>query len=197
MGKEKWEEACDCAFEDFKVIQPKWKNLNHYQKMIRAGHFYQLVFANGHNPSGLVSKEALHLPTKKRTIDHWLPARLILRAAMEYYPELFHNKDEFRYIFREVCQNTIALTEYQNGIVKFKNSEEEGIRIKYLSIKKYEICEDKEACNGKGRTGIIFFNTAKGSYSENKYEFINGFPLKKLIPEWITEFEKQFLIEKK
>ena len=73
----------------------------------------------------------------------------------------------------------------------------EGIRIKYLSIDKYEICEDKEACNGKGRTGIIFFNTAKGSYSENKYEFINGFPLKKLIPEWITEFEKPFLIEKK
>ena len=52
--KEKWEEACDCAFEDFKVIQPKWKNLNHYQKMIRAGHFYQLVLQFGQELKVLV-----------------------------------------------------------------------------------------------------------------------------------------------
>ena len=188
--KEKWEEACDCAFEDFKDIQPKWKNLNHYQKMIRAGHFYQFVFANGHNPSGLVSKEALLLPTKKRTIDHWLPARLILRAAMEYYPELFHNKEEFRHIFRELCQSTIVITEHQNGIVKFKNSIDEGIRIKYLSKDKYEICKDKD-----GNIGIEFFNTGNGSYKLKEYDFVTGFPLKELVPEWLTEFESQYVVE--
>ena len=43
MGKEKWEEACDFAFDDFKIIQPKWKNFNHFQKIILAGIFYQYV----------------------------------------------------------------------------------------------------------------------------------------------------------
>ena len=108
----------------------------------------------------------------------------------EYYPELFHNKDEFRHIFREICQSTIVLTEYQNGIVKFKNSQEEGIRIKYLSKDKYEICKDKD-----DNIGIEFFNSGKGSYTVNMYDFVTGFPLKELVPEWITEFESQYLIE--
>ena len=194
---EKWEKGCQLCFNFLNGIKDDWHNYDYHEVIIQSDQFYSYVFKCGENFSGLTSKEALHLPTKKRTRDHWLPARIFVRAMMQYQIQILNDYELFKYYFREVCQSTIEITEYQNGIVKFANDKREGMRIKYLSINKYEICEDKEACNGKGRTGIIFFNTAKGSYSENKYEFINGFPLKKLIPEWITEFEKQFLIEKK
>jgi hypothetical protein len=188
MGKEKWEEACDFAFDDFKRIQPNWKNYNHTQKIIKAGVFYQYVFANGMNFSGLVSREVIR--GVKSCIDHWMPARLVIRAAMENYPELFHNKDEFRYIFREVCQSTVKITSHQNEIVKFKNSKHVGLTIKHISTQKYEICKDKD-----GNKGIKFYNNGKGSCKERPYKYAKEFPLKYLVPEWITNFELKHKIE--
>ena len=187
---EKWEYACQLSFDHAKVVLKKWKDYNSFQKMIEAGVFYQYVYANGHNPSGLISKEALSLKSDKRTIDHWMPARIFFMATLDLYPELLNNFKMYKHYFRELCQSTIAITEHQNNIVKFKNSQEEGIRIKYLSKDKYEICKDKD-----DNIGIEFFNSGKGSCTVNMYDFVTGFPLKELVPEWITEFESQYVVE--
>jgi Fic family protein len=111
-------------------------------------------------------------------------------AMMEIYPELLNDSKKFKELFRELCQSTIKITEHQNDIVKFKNSIDEGIRIKYLSIEKYEKCKDD-----KDNIGIEFFNEGNGSYTLSKYDFVTGFPLKELVPEWITEFESQYVVE--
>ena len=85
---------------------------NQYTK---SDQFYSYVFKCGENFSGLTSKEALHLPTKKRTRDHWLPARIFVRAMMQYQIQILNDYELFKYYFREVCQSTIEITEYQNN----------------------------------------------------------------------------------
>ena len=187
---EKWEYACKNSFLHAKVILKNWKDYNYKQKMIEASVFYSYVFNNGSNPSGLISKEALLLKVNKRTHDHWNSARLFFRAMMEIYPELLKDFKKYRYYFRELCQSTIDITSHQNDIVKFKSDKDEGIKIKYLTIDKYEKCKDKN-----DNIGIEFFNSGKGSCTINEYNFVTGFPLKDLVPEWITEFETQYLVK--
>tara|TARA_Y100000310_G_scaffold9565_1_gene10068 strand:+ start:133 stop:717 length:585 start_codon:yes stop_codon:yes gene_type:complete len=187
---EKWEYACENSFLHAKVILKNWKDYNLLQKMVEASVFYSYVFNNGTNSSGLISKEALNLKADKRTKDHWNSARLYFRAMMELYPELLNNFKKFKYYFRELCQSTIDITPHQNDIVKFKSDRDEGIKIKYLTIEKYEICKDKD-----DNIGIEFFNSGKGSCKVKKHDYVTGFPLKELVPEWITEFESLYLVK--
>ena len=98
--------------------------------------------------------------------------------------------EKFKYYFRELCQSTIDITPHQNDIVKFKSDRDEGIKIKYLTIEKYEICKDKD-----DNIGIEFFNSGKGSCKVKKHDYVTGFPLKELVPEWITEFESLYLVK--
>ena len=179
----KWQKSCKFSYEDFRRYRDVWHTYDHEEVAHRASQYYANVFYAGPgNKSGLISLAAMHLPSNKVTNDHWASPRMNIRAIMDKNPEILDDYDEWEDNFRNFAMSTIALTSEENGIVKFQ-SKNGKIKINYLTIDKYNLCENKD-----GVRGIKFYDENKNNISPDGI-----FPLAHLIPPWFTKFEKQFL----
>ena len=190
MTMDNIEETCIHLHESFLIHRTKWLEYSWFRKTLTSNDFYQAVFRLTPVKSGLLSREALLLKEKERTKDHWMSPRIFCRAMMDCYPELLDDFDLFKHYISNLLVTTIEITSHQNNIVKFKNkNNEETIKIKYLTIDKYEKCVDKN-----GQEGIIFYNDGEGICKDHLYDYSTEFAFKNLVPDWITEFERKHLI---
>lgn len=143
--------------------------------------FYQHVYGLKHTVSGYISHDAMTVKKEETTDDHFLSARLIFRALMDKNREILKDFDKFVDLIR-TCQTTIKVTRDQNNTyaIKFRMDGEIPI-IKALTVEKYD--------------GFGWYQEEKGVLSE----FVDGqlvpkkFPLKHLVPDWLTEYEKKFV----
>ena len=143
--------------------------------------FYQHVYGLKHNFSGYISRDAMSAKKDSTTRDHFLSARLIFRALMDQNREILKDFDKFVDLIR-TCQTTVEVTRDQNNTyaIKFRMDGEIPI-IKALTVEKYD--------------SFGWFQEGKGFLTE----FVNGqsvpkkFPLKHLVPDWLTEYEKKFV----
>jgi len=130
--------------------------------------------------SGYVSKDAFNSQKNKTTRDHFLSARLVFRAMMAEYPELLHDFDGLHQLVKD-CQTTIKITRAQNnGSIKFRVIDE-APRINALTIDKYDSFGWYHPNHG--------FLT---EYADGKM-ISKPFPLKHMVPDWLTQFEKKLL----
>jgi len=146
-----------------------------------SGLFYQHVFGLKHIFSGYISRDAMSVKKNSTTRDHFLSARLIFRAMMDQNRGILKDFNEFVTLVR-TCQTTIKVTREQNNTyeIKFRMNGDIPI-IKTLTVEKYD--------------SFGWFQEGKGFLTE----FVNGqivpkkFPLKHLVPDWLTEYEKKFI----
>lgn len=122
--------------------------------------------------TGYQSRDAF-LNATDSTADHFLAARLVYRAMMDQCPEINSDYTQFSKLV-ETCRNTVRVTSAQNsGSIKFRM---EGARpvINMLTIDKYD--------------GWGWYKTGTGFLTSRE------FPLKNLVPEWLTEFERKWVV---
>lgn len=165
-------------FERIQNARKEWNDGEH-ARIYFSGTFYNGVYSMKNIRSGYVSRGAYDLPSKKQTHDHFLAPRLIFRGIMEEVPELIHDFDGLREVVIK-SQTTVAVTKPENDSVRFDNNDG-GFGIKMLTVEKYD---------------------SFGWYHKNEgflMEYVNGqmvpkkFPLKHMVPEWLTAFEKKYL----
>lgn len=104
----------------------------------------------------------------KHTDDHIFAPRLYFRALMKYQREVFSDFNLF-YPHFLLCRSTVRVTGKQNTDVKYDNNRGR-IYVPSLTINKYDTITDG------------WFHPMHG--------FVDEFPLKDIIPEFFTQFEK-------
>lgn len=143
--------------------------------------FYQGIYGMKRNFSGYLSKDAFLASTRDTTEDHFLSPRLIFRAMMECQRDILFDYDLFSALVH-TCRTTIRTTKAQNNSYQIKFRMNGTVPdIHALTIQKYD---------------------EWGWYQQNKgflTEYVNGellpqkFPLKHLVPEWLTAFERKYV----
>lgn len=143
--------------------------------------FYQGVYGMRHAFSGYISKDAFLTRQNMVTDDHFLSPRLTFRAMMDQRRDILFDYDLFADLVN-VCRTTIRITKQQNNSydIKFRMN---GITpdIRTTTLEKYD--------------GWGWYQQGKGFLTE----YVNGellpqkFPLKHLVPEWLTTFERQYV----
>jgi hypothetical protein len=131
--------------------------------------FYDFVWRSGMEDTGWYTVDTFD---KQKTHDHFLSPRLIFIAAIKNNPKFLSNFSEFKKVF-ELCRKTIGVTEKQNQDVKYKNNDGK-IKISKLTLEKYN--------------DYTFLHKTTGKVSKG------NFPLKDIIPDWLTKYEKTCLL---
>lgn len=165
--------------ERIQTAKREWNDGEHVRKDYSAM-FYQGIYGMEHLFTGYISKAAVVSHTDDTTEDHFLSARLVFRALMDQVPELLIDEDGMRDIIKR-CQHTIRITrDENNGPIKFKMRNTRPI-IRQATIDKYD--------------EFGWFQEGKGFLLEykNGEQVYQPFPLKHMIPDWLTEFEKKYL----
>jgi hypothetical protein len=169
----------DKLFERIQNARKEWNDGDHVRTYY-SGTFYNGVYGMQHKFSGYISGDALNAPKNKIAYDHFLSARLIFRAMMGECPELLHDYDGL-YSLVSDCQTTIKITRDQNnGDIKFRQRSS-GLRIKALTVEKYDDWK------WYYQDGTFLTETVNG------IEVPAKFPLKHMVPDWLTSFERKHL----
>lgn len=158
----------------------EWEDGEHARTYFSAV-FYQHIYGLKHNISGYISRDAMLAKKDEITDDHFLSSRLIFRAMMDKNRGLLKDFNKFVELVR-TCQTTIKVTRDQNNTYQIKfRMDGEIPDIKALTVEKYD--------------GFGWYQEEKGFLTE----YVNGqlipkkFPLKHLVPDWLTEYEKKFV----
>jgi len=151
----------------------EWDNPK--QRELYTNVFYQCIRTLRKDRTPYQTLDAAH--AGKVTHDHWLAPRLVLRALMEECPEMLLDRDEF-YKVIDLCCSTVGVTAAQNLLVRFKSNRNKfGLPIvRFLTRDKYDAFTWTH-----NKTGLL----------PHKHVF----PLKHLIPDWFTAFEKKCMKE--
>lgn len=148
----------------------RWNEGERVRRMY-AAQFYQGIYGMPRTVTGYQSRDAF-LKVSRRTDDHFLSARLVYRAMMDQCPEINTDYIEFSKLV-ETCRNTIRITSAQNnGSIKFRMKGARPV-INMLTIDKYDDW-------GWYKVGTGFLTSSE-------------FPLKHLVPDWLTEFERRWV----
>jgi hypothetical protein len=140
--------------------------------------------------TGFITAEAQLAKTTnaiKPTADHWFPPRIFLRAVIEKRPDLLDqgNEDKLWRLFR-TAQTTIDVTPGQNTGDRYSNKSN-VIKVKELTINKFKDRMFYFKPNEKNPNSVL--EAYHKSPPVNK-----GLPLVELIPEFVTEFERECMI---
>lgn len=138
-----------------------------------AGCFYYGVGQLGKVRTEYVSLAASQL--KNPTPDHFFSPRLIFRAMMAMCPELLRDRKEF-YTIVDFCRLTIDVTSDENAKVKYGQEKDDYPLVKTRTIDKYD-----DFGWILRKVGMLKETNGKNS----------SFPLKHLIPDWLTAFEEK------
>lgn len=166
----------------FERCQPainEWNNGDHVRTDY-SGLFYQGIYGMEEHFTGYSSIDAVLAPRNQRTYDHFLSPRLTFRAMMDMCTENLTDYVKFKAIVN-ACQHTICITRNQNnGSIKFRMEGSCPV-IKLPTITKYD--------------SFGWFLESKGVLKEyrNGSEINKPFPLKHMIPEWLTTWELQYV----
>ena len=176
---EKWEKAFDFMWNHANAdnLYDNWDKWDVDKKMIWADEFYNKVFKNGYNNSKIYSQgaNALLAESKTPTADHFNSPRMSFWAMMDDYREVITDYDGLKSIVGDL-RTIIWVTPCENNLVKY--SWQDGkIKIKELTFTKYD--------------DIRWLDGNTGNYFSRK----EGFPLKHLIPDFVTEYEKKLIEE--
>lgn len=168
--------------ELYNIIQnahEKWTLGKEYRQFY-SGLFYQSVYGAGLRKT---SYQTLAVARgDAATDDHCFSPRLVFRAAMDQCPEIIKDRDEF-YNLVDLCRITVRITKKQNIEVKFDDKEFGLPVVRKLTCDKYDTFGWVE----KGR-GLL--------QEKQDGKLVNSpFPLKYLIPDWFTAFERKCMRE--
>lgn len=172
-------------FESVQGAAVEWDGAPDYirptARTLFSARFYQGIYGMKHNFSGYTSREAFMGHKRNNTEDHFLSARLVFRAMMDQCREILTDFEKFSQLVRD-CQTTVRVTKDQNNTfdIKFRMDGDDPV-IRALTIEKYD--------------GWGWYQDGKGFLTE----YVNGelvpkkFPLKHMVPDWLTEFEKKYV----
>lgn len=174
--------SCTVAYKAEKCRQIIINNLyedyakgNEYAKMVR-DEYYHWVYYSGFKTNGYMSNDVFM--NKTSTDDHYMSPRMVISAIIENNIHILYDKELFCDAFN-LCRDVVRVTRSQNNEVKFINKNNEKI-INELTINKYD------------KYGPWWqVNSQKKILSKSE-----EFPLKKNVPEWFTEYEKRFLVNR-
>jgi len=168
----------EILFNTVRIADKKW----HKDKDWRTTYsmlFYALV-----GNAGLVRTPYMSLGASKLnrnpTPDHCFSPRLVFRAMMDQCPEILKDKDRLFEVV-DFCRHVVAVTKDENDKVKYDDDISGGVLpIVYArTIDKYD--------------DFGWIEKGKGLLTERKgNKLVNcPFPLKHLIPDWLTAFEEK------
>jgi hypothetical protein len=161
-------EHAEWAFESINLRLHKWDGADPEWKNNLCEKFYHYVGGAGTDDVVWCTMEV----DDTYTLDHIFAPRLYFRALMKYHREVFSNFDLFYPHFLR-CMTAVRVTAKQNTDVKYKNYRGR-IRVAALTIDKYDTITD--------------------GWFHPKHGFVDEFPLKHMIPEFFTQFEKDYMI---
>ena len=168
----------DILYNTVKVAGKKWETDRDWRTTY-AMLFYALVGNTGKVLTPYVSLEASAL--KSPTDDHFFSPRLVFRAMMNQFPDILRDKER---VFEVVdfCRMVVKVTPEENNKVRYSTEDESGVTypiVKIRTVDKYDTFGWTE--KGKG-----LLRERKGK------ELVNSpFPLKHLVPDWLTSFEEK------
>jgi hypothetical protein len=161
-------EHAEWTYDSIHLRINKWNSPDSSWKETLCAKFYHYVGDAGNEDLTWSTMEV----EDKYTLDHIFAPRLYFRALMKYHPEVFTDFTLFFPHF-QLCRSTVRVTSKQNTDIKFTNTHGR-IRVAALTIDKYDTITDG------------WFHPMHG--------FVDEFPLKHMIPEFFTQFEKDYMI---
>lgn len=166
-------------YHNMKRAVKHWHKSERY-RVVHSATFYYLVGLAGNIATPFMTLEAsLQGSTTK---DHCFAPRLVFRAVMDQCPELIANK-ESAYQLIDLCRHTVGVTSQENGIVKFTHNPDGLPIVTELTCNKYD-----QFTWVKKKHGVLKENV--------KGKLVNSpFPLKHMIPYWLTAFEMKCMKE--
>ena len=156
-----------------------WHKSARYRMVHSASFYYHVGLAGNIVTPYMTLDASLQGSTTK---DHCFAPRLVFRAMMDQCPELIANK-ESAYQLIDLCRHTVGVTTRENSIVKFKHNPDGLPIVTELTRDKYD-----QFTWVKNKHGVLKENV-KGKLVDSP------FPLKHMIPEWLTEFEMKCMKE--
>jgi hypothetical protein len=170
----------DILYDTVKVANKRWKKDKDW-RMTYSMLFYALVGNAGKVNTGYVSLAASSL--KSPTPDHFFSPRAVFRAIMDQFPELLKDKERLFEIV-DFCRMTVGVTSEENNKVRYSpEKDDEGSKgypiITVRTIDKYDDF-------GWTQKGVGLLQERKGRKLVN-----SPFPLKHLIPDWLTAYEEK------
>lgn len=146
---------------------------------------YSMIFYGLVGNAGLIRTPYMSLAAstlnKEPTPDHCFSPRLVFRAMMDQCPEILKDRDQF-YEVVDFCRHVVKVTKSENDKVKY-DDDHQGcglIPIVYArTIDKYD--------------DFGWIEKGRGLLTERKNgKLVNSpFPLKHLVPTWLTAFEEK------
>lgn len=158
-----------------RLTDKKWKK-SRKNRVFYSTHFYCSVRLAGMITTPYMSLAASNLK-KEPTPDHCFSPRLVFRAMMDICPEILRDREKF-YNLIDFCRHTVKVTSAENEKVKYDDDR-----------------------NGTGLVPIVYTRTIDkyddfgwiqkgvGMLKENGVN--SPFPLKHLVPDWLTVFEEK------
>lgn len=164
-------------FEECRIALKEW-DTREAARTKYSGRFYQTIYGLPDIPTGYMSREAVL--SDRITDDHFLSPRLVFRAVMSECRELLSDYDRFLKLV-ELCRHTVVITKEQNDSSDIKIRTKPKLYVPGLTIEKYD------------RFG--WYKEGEGFLTAtiNGQTIFKPFPLKHMVPDWLTHFEKKII----
>ena len=147
--------------------------------------FHSMMFYGGVRDAGNISTPYTSLAAsaleREPTPDHFLSPRLVFLAMMDQCREVLKDREKF-YEMMDVCRHTVKITSEENNSVKYKPDKVGTGLIPIVTARTV----DKYDSFGWVDKGKGLLTERKGGKLVNK-----PFPLKHMIPDWLTAFEEK------
>jgi hypothetical protein len=167
----------DILYNTVKVAGKKWKNDRDW-RITYSMLFYALVGNAGKVVTPYTSLAASGL--KHATDDHFFSPRLVFRAMMDQFPDILNDREQ---VFEVVdfCRMVVKVTTEENSKVRYTTEDDVGTLpiVRVRTLDKYD--------------DFGWIEKGKGLLQERRgNKYVNSpFPLKHLIPDWLTTFEEK------
>jgi hypothetical protein len=177
-------EIYEKMYYNFSPDYRDWNSKNRKYRTFQYGQFYYSVGQLGKVASPYISENAriaLSDTGKLPTDDHCITPRLMYQAMMSQCPEVLLDREEF-YKMVDLSRCTIQITEEQNNKVKYHFNHRGPLpKIHARTIDKY----DSFGWIDKSRGSVLLTERSGDKIVKSP------FPLKHLIPDWLTAFEEK------
>jgi hypothetical protein len=170
----------DILYTTVRVADKRWTKDRDW-RMTYSMLFYALVGNAGKVNTGYISLAASSL--KNPTDDHFFSPRLVFRAMMDQFPEILKDKSRLFEIV-DFCRMIVKVTGEENSRVRYSPEKDDEGLTGYPIVTMRTI--DKYDDFGWTKKGFGLLQEKKGRKLVN-----SPFPLKHLIPDWLTAFEEK------
>lgn len=175
-------------YEVFSPDYTRWRTEGTAYRKMQYASFYYYVGLAGKETSPYISigaQELLRVTGKRPVDDHCMTPRLIYQSLHDQCPEVLLDEEKFYHVV-DLARITVQITNEENKQVKYKQNRRGVYPIIHArTMDKY----DSMGWINKSK-GSVILTERKGGKMVN-----SGFPLKHLIPDWLTAFEEKCMKE--